>query len=379
MTAPPPAVTQVDSRAELAAFIRFPWQVYRHDPAWVPPLLLERRQFYDRRKHPFYRHGEAALFLARRDGEIVGRLMASDDPHYNKEHGSNVGCFGSFEAINDRTVAHALFEAGAAWLKKRGRSGVLGPIDYSTNYLCGLLINGFEHPPTILTGHNPSYYVDLFESWGFAKSMDLYAWWFSDATEPTERLKKLAEAMRKRHRVTIRQVDVKNFEEEAGRIRRVYNAAWEKNWGYVPFTEAEFDYMAKEMKPIIVPEAALLAEVEGEPIGFLLAVPDINVALKKINGRLFRFGLPLGLARLLYHKPRIRTGRLVALGVVEKYRRHGIAEMMVLRVMDYAVNKRRFSGELSLTLESNVMVNRFIEAVGAEKYKTYRIYERALS
>ena len=176
---PPVEITQVVSKADRDAFIKFPWRIYQDDSAWVPPLLLERKEFLDQKKHPFFEHGNAALFLARADGEIVGRIMASDDPSYNSFHGSNVGCFGLFECVNDPAIAAALFEAGAKWLRGRGRE-MMGPIDYSTNYVCGLLVEGFDFPPTLLTAHNPPYYQALIEGFGFNKVTDFYAWWFSE-------------------------------------------------------------------------------------------------------------------------------------------------------------------------------------------------------
>ncbi|MFZ3374031.1 MAG: GNAT family N-acetyltransferase [Chthoniobacterales bacterium] len=370
-------VSPVNTRKERDAFIKFPWRIYENDPAWVPPLILERKAFLDRKRHSFYRHGDAALFLAWQNSEIVGRITASDDPNYNSLHQTNVGCFGLFECIDNREVAAALFEAASDWLRARGRNEIMGPIDYSTNYVCGLLIDGFEHPPTILTSHNPAYYAPLIESCGFTKAKDWYAWWFSEFPKAAERLRKIAVARAGRYGVTIRPVNLRKIEDESRRLRTVYNQAWEKNWGFVPFTQDEFDYMAREMKPLIVPEGTLLAEIGDKPIGFVIAVPDINAALRRINGRLTRFGFPIGLIKLLYYKAKIRTARLVALGVVEKYRRAGIAETLVLRVMDEAF-KRGFTGELSMTLEDNFMVNRFIEALGAAKYKTYRIYSRRL-
>lgn len=370
-------VSPVNTRKARAAFVKFPWRIYRNDPAWVPPLILERKEFLDRKRHPFYRHGDAALFLAWQNSEIVGRIIASDDPNYNSLHQTNVGCFGLFECIDNHDVAAALFEAASNWLRARGRNEIMGPIDYSTNYVCGLLIDGFEHPPTILTSHNPAYYAPLIESCGFTKAKDWYAWWFSEFPKAAERLRKVAVARAGSHGVTIRPVNLRKIEDESRRLRTVYNQAWEKNWGFVPFTQDEFDYMAREMKPLIVPEGTLLAEIGDKPIGFVIAVPDINAALRHINGRLTRFGFPVGLIKLLYYKAKIRTARLVALGVVEKYRRAGIAETLVLRVMDEAF-KRGFTGELSMTLEDNFMVNRFIEAVGAARYKTYRIYSKAL-
>jgi len=371
-------ISKISSPQERRAFIEFPWSIYKDDPAWVPPLILERKAFLDRKKHPFYQHGEAELFLARRNGEIVGRIMASDDPRYNELHQTNLGCFGLFECIDDRDVAAALFQAVEDWLRARGRNEIMGPIDYSTNYVCALLIDGFQYPPTILTSHNPPYYAALIEGCGFVKAKDWYAWWFSEFPAAAERLRKIASARAGKFGVKIRQVNLKKIDDESQRIRTVYNQAWQKNWGFVPFTEAEMEHMGKEMKPLIAPPGMLIAEIGDEPVGFVIGVPDINVAIKQVNGRLFRFGLPIGLIKLLYYRLKTRTGRLIALGVVEKYRRAGIAEMLVLGLMD-ASFQRGFTGELSMTLEDNVMVNRFIEAMGAARYKTFRIYQRPIS
>lgn len=372
-------IQQVTTKADRDAFIKFPWRIYADDPVWVPPLIIERKEFLDQQKHPFFKHGAAALFLARSDGEIVGRIMASDDPNYNAIHQSNVGCFGLFECVNDREVAAALFAAAFAWLRARGREEIMGPIDYSTNYVCGLLIDGFEHPPTILTSHNPPFYAALIESCGFAKVKDFYAWWLANRSQAVTRLRQLRARIEHRQRATIRFADLTRVAAESRRLREVYNNAWQKNWGFVPFTPEEFDFMTKELKPILEPEFTLIAEVAGQPAGFILCVPDINVALRHANGRLTRFGLPIGLAKILYYKRRIKTVRLVALGVVAKYRRHGIAEMLVLGGIESVMIKRGFEeGECSLVLEDNLMMNRFLEAIGAAKYKTYRIYSRRL-
>ena len=373
-TASPIEVSQVITRRDRDAFIKFPWRIYANDPAWVPPLLIERKAFLDRKRHPFYEHGDAALFFARRDGKVVGRIMASDDPNYNALHQTNVGCFGLFDCIDDVDVAAALFEAAGDWLRGKGRSDVLGPIDYSTNYICGLLIDGFEHPPTLLTAHNPPYYRRLIEACGFTKEKDWYAWWFANFPEPMRRLRRIAKARGNKEGISIQPINLNDLVGESRRLRAVFNQAWESNWGFVPFTEAEAEHMAKEMKPVLEPKTTLIARIGNEPVGFVICVPDINVVLRRINGRL----LPFGLLKLLYYRSRIKTVRFVALGVVEKYRRAGIAEMLVLRVMEEAV-KRGYTGELSMTLEDNFMINRFLEAIGAERYKTYRIYRRSLN
>lgn len=371
-------VRQVTTKAERDAFIKFPWRIYLRDPVWVPPLLIERKEFLDQKKHPFFEHGAAALFLARRDGEIVGRIMASDDANYNRLHQSNVGCFGLFESIDDTDVSGALFTAAADWLRARGRDEIMGPIDYSTNYVCALLVDGFDRPPMLLTSHNPRYYARLIEDWGFEKAMDLFGWWFARPDRIVRRLKRLAPALEQRRALNVRSVNLKDIAGESARLREIYNEAWEKNWGFVPFTPGEFAYMTKELKPIVDPELTLIAELDGQPAGFLLCVPDINVALKKVNGRLTSFGLPVGLAKLLYYKSRIKTVRVVALGVIPKYRRHGVAEMLVLRLIENGMGERGLTGECSMILENNQLMNRFLQAIGAEKYKTYRVYRRSL-
>ncbi|MFL6568039.1 MAG: GNAT family N-acetyltransferase, partial [Chthoniobacterales bacterium] len=330
------------------------------------------------KKHPFFEHGSAALFLARRDGEIVGRIMASDDPNYNALHGTNVGCFGMFESIDDVSVARALFDAASEWLRQKGRNEVMGPIDYSTNYLCALLIDGFDKPPMILTSHNPPYYERLMEECGFAKAKDWYAWWIGNPERASKRLRRLAANLKGREPAKIRPIDLKSIGPEAERIRIIYNEAWEKNWGFVPFTEKEFAYMTKELKPLVDPKIVQIAEVDGAPAGFILCIPDINAAIRHANGRLTTFGIPVGLAKLLFHKRRIKTARLVALGVVPKYRRHGVAELLVLQIIEEGMWKQGLVGECSLVLEDNVMMNRFLEAIGCERYKTYRIYSRAI-
>src|SRR5713101_2603539 len=318
------SVVEVRSRAERDQFIKFPWRIYKNNPAWVPPLIIERKAFLDRNKHPFYQHGDAALFLAKRNNEIVGRIMASDDPNYNALHRSNVGCFGLFESIDDVDVARTLLAAATDWLRHRGRSDIMGPIDYSTNYVCGLLIDGFKHPPALLTAHNPPYYARLIEGCGFEREKDWYAWWFVPTTPPLERLRPIAKARARKRLVKIRPIDLRHLTDDSRRLSAVFNEAWKNNWGFVPFTEAEAEHMAKEMRPVIDPRMTLIAEVDDAPVAFVICVPDINVALGHVNGRLTRFGLPIGLIKLLWYRRQIRKARFVALGVLEKYRRAGI-------------------------------------------------------
>jgi GNAT superfamily N-acetyltransferase len=372
-------VRPVSSKAEKMAFIRMPWKVQASDPHWVAPLVMDRKDFLDRKKHPFFLHGDAELFLAWRGGEVVGRVLASDDPRYNEVHGTNRGCVGMFECVEDQAVANALFDAAAAWCKAKGRDTLHGPIDYSSNYAIGLLVDGFDTPPRVMMAHNPPYYASLWEGAGFQKIKDLYAWWLTAEQEPPERWRKLAERMAKRGKVTIRHADMKHFDQEVQHLMKIYNDAWEENWGFVKMTEAEFLHLAKDLKLLIVPELVLLAEVEGKVVGFSMALPDINEALAHLpDGKLTTFGLPVGLGKLLYYQKKIRTIRLVTLGVLPGYRRRGITEQLILRTYDVGKAMGYTGCEMSWTLEDNDLINKPIAALGSKRYKTYRVYARPI-
>jgi GNAT superfamily N-acetyltransferase len=372
-------VVQVSGRRERNVFLRFPWQIYGDDPNWVPPLLWERKAFIDPRKHPFYHHGSAVQYLAYRGHEAAGRILVSDDPRYNQEHGTNLGCFGMFESVDDPAVAAALLEAAACWLRSRGRDAMMGPIDYSTNYACGLLIEGFSTPPRVLMNHNPPYYAGLLEGWGLVKAKDLYSWWFDDAYNMLRRWKRRAQRLAERGNISVRQFRIDDLDGEVRRSKAIYNGAWERNWGFVKMTDAEFDYLVKELAELALPGLLLLAEIDGKPVGFSMTLPDFNEAIRPLDGRLFRWGLPLGWFQFKRNCRRIQTARLLILGVLEGYRRRGIAELLILRTLDYGKNVAHYTGaELGWTLEDNELINRTIRAVGGHHYKTYRIYQRTI-
>ncbi len=372
-------IREVRGKRDLDDFIRIPWRIYRDDLHWVPPLMIDVKEFLDRRKHPFYLHGDAAQFLASRGGQPVGRILASDDPRYNQSRGGNVGCFGMFECADDRQAAHALLDAAAAWLRARGRSEIRGPIDYSTNYPCGLLIDGFETPPRVMMNHNPIYYAGLLESWGLAKAVDLYAWWFEANKDLLQRWGPRVERITKRTGVRIRGFDNKDFEGDVARCREVYNAAMGDAWGFVKLSDAEFHYLALRLRKIAQEEQVLLAEVDGKPVGLSVTLPDINEAIRPLQGRLTTWGLPLGLMRLMRRMKKIATARVVILDVLKGYRRRGVAEALILRTLDHGINALHYSGaELGWTHEDNALINRTIESVSGRRYKTYRIYQKEI-
>ncbi len=372
-------IRPVVSGRDLNAFLKVPWPIYAEDPQWVPQLLLDQKEFLNPKVHPFYLHGAAEKFIAYRDGVPQGRILVSDDPRYNAEHKSNTGCFGMFESADDPEMAQGLMNAASKWLHDRGRTAILGPIDYSTNYSCGLLVEGFDTPPRIMDNHNPPYYAGLLESCGLAKAKDLFSWWFLDPKNMGDMWRERAERILRRGKITIRSFNESDFDAEVQRCNTVYNGSMEHNWGFVSLTEAEFRYMAKRLKELAEPRMVLLAEVDGYPVGFSITLPDMNEAVRPLDGRLFPYGMPINVVRFLWRKRRIKTARMIVLDVLEKYRRRGIAEMLILKTLDFGKNVAHYTGaELGWTLEDNYLVNQTIEAVGAKKYKIYRIYEKSI-
>ncbi len=372
-------VRPVATRRDLNEFLQLPHTIYRDDPVWVPQLRIETKAFLNRRRHPFYLHGDAQPFLARRGDEVVGRILVSDDPRYNQQHDANVGCFGMFESIDDAQVAEALLQTGEDWLRQRGRDEMMGPIDYSTNYLAGLLVEGFDTPPRVMMNHHRPYYQDLLEACGLSKVKDLYAWWFDENNAIDGNWREQVERLKRRMKVTIRPISLADFDAEVERIKHVYHEAWVDSWAFVRMTDAEFRHMADQIRQIAPPELTLLAEVDGEPVGVSVTLPDVNEAIKPLGGRLTTCGVPIGLARLLLNMRRIRHARMVLLGVLKGHRRRGIAEMLILQTFDYGKGVLGYTGaELSWTIEDNHVITHGIQHVGGRHYKTYRIYRKAI-
>lgn len=381
MSAPAPSIAEgaaspievraVASAADREAFIRFQWEPYHGNPAFVPPLLMERRDFLNPKKNPFFQHADVQLFLARRNGKIVGRIAAIEDRNYNKFHSAKTAYWGLFECLDDLEAARELFRAVADWARPRGLTSMLGPMNVSSNYDCGTLLDAFQLPPYLLMTYNPAYYVPLIEACGQRKAKDLLAWSIDVTQAVPERVQRLAEKFRKREDLTVRPINVKDMANEIEKIKRIYNDAWEQNWGAVPMTDDEFHHMAKDMKQLVVPELFLIAEVRGEPVAFAMTLPDVNRALAKVNGRLF----PFGLVKLLWNMRKINACRLIALGIRKGFRKRGIDSVLYNDTLKNAQKLGFREGEVSWTLEDNVLINRAIELMGAKRYKTYRLYE----
>jgi GNAT superfamily N-acetyltransferase len=352
-------------------FIKFQWKVYEGNPYWVPPLLMDRRKLIDRKNNPFYNHAEMELFLAERQGDVVGRIGAIVNHNHNKEHNENIGFFGFFESFDDQDVANALFDNARQWLLARGVTAVRGPASPSVNDEYGLLIDGFDKSPVILMPYNPSYYQRLIEGFGFSKAKDLYAYHVQKATVFSEKLVRVSEMLKRREGLVFRSLDMKHFDREVEIIRELYSKGWSRNWGAVPMTKEEFDYVAKDLKHIVNPELVIIAEVKGTPVGFSLSLPDLNIVLKgNKNGYL----IP-GLIRLLLYKKRINVVRIIILGVLPEYLNSGIGGVLFYETGRRGIDRGFYNGEASWVLEDNIMMNRGAELMNGERYKRYRIYE----
>jgi hypothetical protein len=379
-----PAVTleiiTVATRRDLRRFVDFPWRLYteRDHPNWVPPLRMAVYDALDQKRNPFYQHAERELFLAVREGRIVGRIAAIENRAHNRFHEDRVGFWGFFECIDDQAVADALFDAVERWLSARGLETMRGPMNPSTNYECGLLVAGFENRPTFMTAWNPAYYAQLCTGAELVKAKDLLGFWFP-ATEPgyalPEFVQRQAARALEKGRITFRNLDPTEFHREVALCWEIYNDAWERNWGFVPMSRAEFMHMAKDMKQLLWPQLAFMASVDGEPAGFMLALPDYNeVLIKNRSGRL----LPFGLLRMLRGKRTITTARVMALGVKGSFRSRSILALFTREVMERGLAMGKTGAEASWLLEDNALIVKPMLAMGARERMRWRVYDRTL-
>ena len=334
---------------------------------------MDMRTLLSPEKNPFFQHAEAQYFVGRMDGRTVGRIAAIKNDAHNHEHGDKVGFFGFFECLEDQELADALFRAAGDWLRGKGFDTMRGPMSPSVNDECGLLVDGFTTPPALMMPHNPTYYVSLIERAGFTKAKDLICYQ-STYTDMPERLVRATRVVAERKGIKLRQLNMKRFKDEVELVKQLYNAAWEKNWGFVPLTEAEIDHLAKQFKPVVVPELVCFAEKDGQTIGFALALPDLNVALKRNpSGRLFP-----GLLKVLWAARKITRCRILLLGALKEYRGSGVDALMYAWIWEKGRAKGYDWGEAGWILEDNAAMNNAIQRIGFVPYKTYRVYDRPL-
>jgi len=374
------SIRPVRNKRELKRFVKVPFRLHRDQPQWVAPLIFERMEFLDREKNPYFEHAEAEYFLAERDGEAVGRITVQVDSRWDEFQGGSDAMFGFFESADDPEVAAVLLDAATEWARSKGRGRLLGPMDFTTNDEIGILIEGYERRPMILEPWHPPYYRELIETEGFAKAMDVQMWelQFGDLKQGESfdpSIHAAAEKALGDEGIVIRNMRKREMADEVRRFMDVYNEAWGDNWGFVPITDAEVEFQAKNLKQVIDEDWAFMAEKDGEVVGAALTLPDINQVLAKLGGRL----LPFGWLRFLLGKGKVDQLRVLALGVKHDYRHSGVAAGLYLKHLETAAAPGKIGGgEMGWILETNGPMNRAMEGMGGKVVKKYRLYERSL-
>ena len=366
-------VRPVETRSQQKRFVNLPWRIYRDDPCWIPPLVMSQEELLGFRACPFYEKSRSRSFLATRGAQDVGRITAIVNAGHIERYNEQRGFFGFFECDDDPVAAKALFDAAKDWLHAQGMTSIRGPANPSLNYECGLLIEGFDTAPFFMMTHNKPYYAGLVEAQGFGKVEDLYAFWgqLSMLSSLDAKLGVMVEGVKERFGVTVRPLDRSRFDEEVRMFLEIYNSSLSGTWGFVPLTPAEINHMAASLKHLIVPELALVAEVEGRPIGTVFCLLDYNPRIKAINGRLF----PFGFLKLLWNKKAIKRMRAISTNVIPEYQAWGVGLVLhaalVPRLFDWGMQEVEFSW----VLESNHLSKRTLERGGALVTKKYRIYQ----
>jgi GNAT superfamily N-acetyltransferase len=370
-------ITVVSSKAEMKQFLNLPYTLYAKDKNWVPPLYIQQRDLLDRSRNPYFKEADAEYFIAQRNGKVKGRIAAIVNHTWIKYNKQNTGFFGFFECEDDPELAQMLLHVASEWLKNKGMTKVIGPVNPGMMYEIGALIEGHDKPNFIMMPWTKSYYNSLLTESGFAKEMDLLAYIVDKDTVALDRIEKAEKIVRYRlPDIKIRQVNLRNFKQEVVIIREIFNAAWATNWGFAPVSEEEFNHIAKDLKLILDVDLAHIAEVNGKPIAFTVALPDLNMALIKLKkGRL----LPFGLLKLLWYKRKINRIRTALMGVIPEYRGKGVDALLHRETILRGLNKGYMASELSWLLETNTDMIRVAEKIGAYLDKRYRIYSKDLS
>ncbi|MEI7694549.1 MAG: GNAT family N-acetyltransferase [Chlorobium sp.] len=373
-------IRRVHSKKEKREFILFAWQIYSKDPElrknWVPPVIDDYMKTLDTRVFPLYEHADLAMFTAWKDGVMAGTVAAVENRRHNEVHADRVGFWGFFECINDQQVANALFEAAGGWLKKKGLTAMRGPVSPSMNDQCGMLTRGYDSPPVFLMLYNPPYYNDLVLKSGHHVGQELLAWYIDQESVDIGRLRRIAEHVKKREGLTIRTMNMKDFDGEVERMRVIYNKAWEKNWGFVPMTDKEFYFLGKSLKPLANPNYIYFVEDRNKrTVGFSLSLPDVNQALKHVNGNPFS---PFGLLKYLWYSRKISMVHTLVMGVLPEYRNKGVDSIMNVEIADYGGKHGIHASEMSWILKTNEAMSKLARVIGGTPYKEYVIYEADL-
>jgi hypothetical protein len=365
------------SSRDVSRFLNVSYRIYGDDPLWVAPLLMDLKKVFTD-ANPLFEHATMQLWVATRNGQDVGRIAGIADQHHNATAQEPTAFFGFFECINDAAVSRRLFEAVFEWSRKAGLKSVMGPMNPTTNDECGLLVDAFDSSPTFMMTYNPRYYVTLVEAEGFRKAKDLLAYYMDLAKIPMERLNRIATKIKRRHpELSFRPLRRKTLAQDLVKVKEVYNAAWQDNWGFIAMTDKEMDFMAERLKPLLMEGLIWLAETATEPVGFLLALPDYNMAFKPLKGKLVTPKLFGFIPYLLGWKCPTMV-RVITLGMKEKYRAKGLESAMLIEGLNVGIAAGVREAEASWILEDNVMMCRVLEAIGGKVYKTYRIYERGV-
>ncbi len=369
-------IKKVKSKKDLKAFINFPYTHYANEPLYAPDLKLIQKETLDRKKNPFFNHAEAEYFMAiDNKGKVLGRIAAITNENYVKHWNENYGFFGFYECVNDKNVSDLLFKAAFDWLKEKGVDGVYGPMNPSTNDTCGTLVDGFDTPPYIMMVHNMPYYDDLIKNSGFKKRMDLFSYRIKINKFPKRyiQLANNIEERLKKEGIIIREVNFKKIKEEAPKLQYIYNKAWEKNWGFIPMDDEEFQALAQELKFVTIPEYVYIAEDNGKPVAFIAILPDLNeITINFRKGNL----LPFNFIKLLNFKKKVNKARVLTLGLIDSHRLKGIDTVMYAKLYHSASKYGVTEAEASWILEDNVMMNRILKNIDADPYKRYRIYQK---
>ncbi len=366
-------VEPVVTRRDQKQFVQLPWSLYQNDPHWIPPLRRNIEEMVGFRHHPFHDVAKMKTWIARRDGQVCGRIAGIVNPVHIRKYREDIGFFGFFESIDDQAVAAGLFDAVAHWLSEQGIDRMRGPINPSLNYEIGLLIDGFDSPPTFMMTYNPPYYASLIEEYGFAKSQDLYAFWghVDMLSSLDKKLDFIVQEATRRFEITLRSMDRKRFKDEVRSFLNIYNASLDGTWGFTPLSEGEMDHMSADMRHLIVPELTSVAEVDGRPVAVAFGLLDYNPRIKQINGRLF----PFGFMRLLTRRKQIKRIRLISTNVLPAYQRWGLGLVVLARLVPQVLEWGIQEAEFSWVLESNDLSHKSLRRGGAKLIKTYRVYD----